>query len=74
MKKMYISIHGIHDVMIFVQEALKVNGDVVCTRGRYTVDGKSTMGMFSIDLSEGVMVEYPEDAVEFENFIIQFKD
>lgn len=73
MKKMYVAIHGIHDIMSFVQAATRVEGDVTCKRGKYVIDGKSTMGIFSIDVSEGMIVEYPETATEFEEYISQFR-
>ena len=72
MKKMYVAINTINKATEFVQKASQVDGDVICTKGRYTIDGKSIMGIFSIDISEGIMVEYPEDAADFENFIKEF--
>lgn len=73
MKKMYVAINTINKVTEFVQKASQVDGDVICSKGRYTVDGKSIMGIFSIDVSEGIVVEYPETATEFEKYISQFK-
>ena len=62
MKKMYVAINTINKVTEFVQKASQVDGDVICSKGRYTVDGKSIMGIFSIDVSEGIVVQYPETA------------
>ena len=74
MKKMFIKINGISDVATFVVNAIKVeDGDVIVSSGKYSVDGKSLMGVFSLSLREGVTVEYPETAVEFENYIKNFK-
>ena len=73
MKKMYVAINTINKVTEFVQKASQVDGDVICTKGRYTIDGKSIMGVFSIDISEGIIVEYPETATDFEEYISQFK-
>lgn len=73
MKKMYVAISTINKAAEFVQKASQVDGDVICTKGRYTVDGKSIMGVFSIDISEGIVVEYPETATTFEEYISQFK-
>lgn len=73
MKKMYVAINAINKVTEFVQKASQVDGDVICTKGRYTIDCKSIMGVFSIDISEGIMVEYPETATDFEEYISQFK-
>ena len=73
MKKMYVAINTINKAIEFVQKVSQVDGDVICTKGRYTIDGKSIMGIFSIDISEGIMVEYPETATDFEEYISQFK-
>lgn len=73
MKKMVIAIHGINDLNQFIQHARTVDGDVLVSRGKFVVDGKSIMGVFSIDVSQGCTVEYPEDATDFEEFISQFK-
>ena len=73
MKKMYVAINTINEATEFVQKASQVDGDVICTKGRYTIDGKSIMGVFSINISEGIMVEYPETATDFEEYISQFK-
>lgn len=73
MKKMIVAIHGINDLNQFIQHARTVDGDVLVSRGKFVVDGKSIMGVFSIDVSQGCTVEYPEDATDFEEFISQFK-
>lgn len=74
MKKMRIKITGIHDAIDFVETAACVNGDINIYKGRYVVDGKSLLGIFSIDISTGCTVEYPETAIDFENYIQQFKE
>ena len=73
MKKMTISIHGLNDVYKFIEEATKVEGDITVTRGKFTVDGKSIMGIFSLDMSQNVTVTYPEYATEFERYIKSFQ-
>ncbi len=72
MKEVFLKMHGINDVNEFVQRARLVDGDVSVTRGKWCIDGKSIMGMFSIDVSQGCTVEYPEDAKEFEVFLQKF--
>lgn len=72
MKKIFIKLHGINDVVQFVQSASFVDGDIVVSRGSYTIDGKSLMGMLSIDVSQGFSVEFPEDAEKFDTFLQTF--
>ena len=69
MIKTFIKLRGINDVVKFTQNASLVDGDVIVSRGAYRVDGKSLMGMLSIDVTQGISIEYPEDATKFEDFL-----
>ena len=68
-----IKITQIADVYDFVNEAGKVDGDVLLKRGNYVVDGKSVMGVFSLNLSQPVTISYPIDATEFDNYVKTFE-
>jgi len=72
MKKVFIKLHGINDVVQFTQNASFVDGEVIVSRGVYKIDGKSLMGMLPIDLSQGFSVEFPEDASKFDAFLQTF--
>ena len=50
MKKVKIRLSTIVDVRDFVNAVVAFRGDVDLTSGRYVVDGKSIMGIFSLDL------------------------
>ena len=65
----FITISTIKDIIEFTSAASKVFGDIIIKKGVYAVDGKSIMGIVSIDPSTGVTVEYPEDAIEFGAFL-----
>ena len=41
----------------------------ICSKGKFSVDGKSIMSLLSLDISDGIKVEYPDDFVELTNFI-----
>lgn len=69
MNKIFIKLHGINDIIKFTQEASLVDGDIIVSRGSYKVDGKSIMGMMSLDVSQGISIEYPEDATKFDDFL-----
>lgn len=73
MKRMNIAITGLNDASNFTKEASKVNGDVLLKKGIYVLDGKSIVSILAVDLTQGVTVEYPEDATDFENFIKNFE-
>lgn len=69
----FIKINGINDVTEFVQMAGKVEGDIEVRRGRWCIDAKSVMGMFSIDTSAGITVVYPATATDFAKYISKFE-
>ena len=50
MYKTDIRLSTIEDVRNFVTAATKYPGEMDLTSGRYTVDAKSIMGIFSLDL------------------------
>lgn len=68
----FIKINYINDIKEFISEAAKVNGDVLVKKGSHCVDGTSVLGMFSLDTSQGVSVEYPSDAIEFDQYLNKF--
>ena len=57
MKKFEIMLSSINDVKNFVNIVCKYDCDIDLTSGRYVVDAKSIMGIFSLDLSKPIMVE-----------------
>lgn len=50
MKTMKIKLSTIADVRDFVNAVAAFDGEVDLSSGRYVVDGKSIMGIFSLDL------------------------
>lgn len=63
-----ITLSSVSDVKQFVDAAVQYSGDVDVVSGRYTVNGKSIMGLFSIDLAEPVRVDVPGDGEAAEAF------
>ena len=61
MKTFNIMLKSINDVKDFVNIANKYDFDIDMTSGRYVVDAKSIMGIFSLDLSKSIKVEAHED-------------
>ena len=57
---------SVTDVKIFVDEATIYPYDVDVLAGRYVVNGKSIMGLFSVDLSKPVTVRLEKDGAEAE--------
>lgn len=71
--KRQIKMSQIKDATDLVQRATMVDGDVTITKGKYSIDAKSVMGIFSLDLTTGVVIEYPDDATAFDDFIKAFE-
>ena len=57
MSEFLVSLTSIDDVRQFVKAATHCACDVDVLSGRYVVDAKSIMGLFSLDLSQPVKVE-----------------
>jgi phosphocarrier protein HPr len=57
MKTFSILLKSITDVKDFVNISNKYDFDIDLTSGRYIVDAKSIMGIFSLDLSKPIKVE-----------------
>lgn len=62
MKSVYIKINEINDVYTLVNTLVAFDGDVDLESGRYKVDGKSLLGIFSLDLRKPVKLTFHEDA------------
>ncbi len=73
MKREKIMLRTINDVKAFVNAVTKYNFDVDLLSGRYAVDAKSIMGIFSLDLSKEITMEiHSEDCADFLNDIKPF--
>ena len=54
MKTLKISLNSIDKVKAFVNEISKFDCDFDLVSGRYVIDAKSIMGIFSLDLSKPI--------------------
>ena len=54
MKTVQISLNSIDKVKSFVNDITKFNNDFELVSGRYVIDAKSIMGIFSLDLSKPI--------------------
>lgn len=75
MKVFEVQLTSINDVKSFVNAACLQPFDIDIVSGRYVIDAKSIMGIFSVDLSKPIRVEVhgtDEDGREFYNAIKDF--
>jgi len=61
MKKVNIMLGTINDVKEFVNVVAKYDFDVDLVSGRYAIDAKSIMGIFSLDLSKKIELQVHSD-------------
>lgn len=66
MQEVQISLNTIDDVKQFVQTITMFDGNFDLVSGKYIVDAKSILGLFSVDLSKPVAlrIDVPETKME----------
>ena len=73
MKTVKISLNSIDKVKSFVNDLTKFDTDFDLVSGRYVIDAKSIMGIFSLDLSKAITMEvHSDDCQDFLNEIKPF--
>ena len=71
---MKIKLTNIQDIREFVNDVILVDFDVDLIQGRYTIDAKSIMGIFSLDLLSPIsLVAHTDNAESFFAKIDKFK-
>lgn len=61
MKKVNIKLATINDVKEFVNTVIQYDFEVDLISGRYAIDAKSIMGIFSLDLSKEIELQAHSD-------------
>lgn len=73
MKEVYITLKTIQDIRDFVNEVILLDYEVDLVQGRYVIDAKSIMGIFSLDLLSPIRVDaHTKDADGFYEKIDRF--
>lgn len=66
MKTCHIMLNTINDVKEFVNMVSKCEFEVDLISGRYAIDAKSIMGIFSLDLSKPIQMNvHADDCADF---------
>ena len=75
MKQCRIMLKTIDDIRSFVNIVSRFDCDIDLASGRYVVDAKSIMGIFSLDLSKPILVTVRDDrfADEILQAIVPFR-
>lgn len=72
--KFDIELGTINKVRKFCDYAIELNEDIYLCQGRYTVNGKSIMGIFSLDLTEKLQLQIDEPQDDFYEFFTKIKE
>lgn len=76
-KEIYIKLNTLQRVKSFVDIVDKFESDVDITQGRYIINAKSIMAIFSLNLLEALLVRIDSDDIEeiesFNNVMEEFK-
>ena len=74
MKTIQISLNSIDKVKAFVNDITKFDTDFDLVSGRYVIDAKSIMGIFSLDLSKPIdLCIHADEAGNIDNIIEALK-
>ena len=68
-----ISLNSIEKVKTFVNEIAKYECDFELISGRYIIDAKSIMGIFSLDLSQNITLKIHADDNELSAILESLK-
>ena len=73
MKTVKISLNSIDKVKSFVNDITKFESDFDLVSGRYVIDAKSIMGIFSLDLSKPIELNIHADEAASEKILETLK-
>ncbi len=69
MKTIKISLNSIDKVKAFVNEISRFDCDFDLVSGRYVIDAKSIMGIFSLDLSKSIDLNIHADGAALDDVL-----
>ena len=77
MRSVYISLPDTKTVQAFVEQLSLLEGDFDLVSGKYILDARSLMGIFTLDLSKPVQLRIYEDSKEnmqaIKRFVVENK-
>ena len=72
MKTVKICLNSIDKVKAFVNDITKFDSDFDLVSGRYVIDAKSIMGIFSLDLSKPLQLEFADWKEEYKSVVEKY--
>lgn len=61
MQELMLRLNMVSDVKEFIEQVSKIDVDVDLSKNRYTIDAKSVVGIFTLDLSDPVKLVIHSD-------------
>ena len=73
MKTIKISLNSIDKVKTFVNEINRFEAEFDLVSGRYVIDAKSIMGIFSLDISKPIDLNIHTDGAELDEILARLE-
>jgi len=73
MKALMVSLNSIDKVKSFVNDITKFDSDFDLVSGRYVIDAKSIMGIFSLDISKPIELNIHADDKDLADILAAIK-
>lgn len=61
MKTVYVDLSNINNIKKFVEMLCRYDGDFDLIQGKYVIDAKSIVGIFSLDLSKPIQMNIEKE-------------
>ena len=75
MQKFIVNLNSINKIKEFSNDISQFESDVDVVSGRYVIDAKSIMGLFSLDLSKPIQIMiHSDNEFELERFAATMKN
>lgn len=71
-KTFSVTLQSVDKVKDFVNDMSRMEGDVLLLAGKFVIDAKSIMGIFSLDLSNPLMLQIEDWKEEYASIIAQY--
>ncbi len=72
MKSFQVMLSSVDQVKSFVNDMSKIEGDAYLSVGKYVIDAKSIMGIFSLELSKPLKLEIEEWKEAYGNILEKY--
>lgn len=72
MKTVYVDLSNINHVRKFVSTVCSFEGDFDLVQGKYVINAKSIVGIFSLDLSKPIQLNIEKESAELDRELMLY--